>query len=62
VLCIPEFVGEIIIACAYRLPDPKWNELTVGGVQVMAEENAGHGMAWDNPEGTADAIARALAS
>ena len=44
------------------LPDPKWKELADGGVQVMAVENTGHGMAWDNPKGTADAIARALAS
>ncbi len=42
------------------LPDPDWEELANQGIQVLAIPNAGHGMAWDNPEGVTEAIYQAL--
>ena len=42
------------------LPDPDWDELGSQGVQVLVVANAGHGMAWDNPGGVAEALHTAM--
>jgi pimeloyl-ACP methyl ester carboxylesterase len=42
------------------LPDPDWDELASQGVQVLVVANAGHGMAWDNPGGVAEALQTAI--
>jgi pimeloyl-ACP methyl ester carboxylesterase len=42
------------------LPDPDWDELGSQGVQVLVVANGGHGMAWDNPGGVAEALHTAL--
>jgi hypothetical protein len=45
-----------------NLPDPDWDALASQGVQVLKVANARHTMAWDNPEGVADALHTALTS
>lgn len=42
------------------LPNPRWDELPAHGVQITTVPDAGHNMGRDNPDGTAEAIARAL--
>ena len=42
------------------LPDPDWDKLGSQGVQVLVVANAGHGMAWDNPSGVAEALHTAM--
>lgn len=46
------------------LPDPEmraiWDALASEGIQVLSVPNAGHGMAWDNPSGVAEALNTAL--
>jgi pimeloyl-ACP methyl ester carboxylesterase len=46
------------------LPDPwardLWDALASEGIQVLSVPNAGHGMAWDNPSGVAEALNTAL--
>jgi pimeloyl-ACP methyl ester carboxylesterase len=42
------------------LPDPDWDKLASQGIQVLVVANAGHGMAWDNPRGVAEALHVAL--
>jgi pimeloyl-ACP methyl ester carboxylesterase len=42
------------------LPDPDWDKLASQGIQVLVVPNAGHGMAWDNPRGVAEALHTAL--
>lgn len=42
------------------LPDPDWDQLASQGIQVLAVAKAGHGMAWDNPRGVAEALNTAL--
>ena len=42
------------------LPHPDWRALPQKGIQVLAVNHAGHGMAWDNPHGLAQALAAAL--
>ena len=42
------------------LPDPDWDALASQGIQVRVVANAGHGMAWDNPRGVAEALHMAL--
>ena len=42
------------------LPDPDWQVLAQKGIQVLAVDSAGHGMAWDNPRGVAEAIDKGL--
>jgi pimeloyl-ACP methyl ester carboxylesterase len=42
------------------LPDPDWDKLASQGVQVLEVTKAGHGMAWDNPRGVAEALHTAL--
>ena len=42
------------------LPDPDWDTLASQDIQVLAVANAGHGMAWDNPSGVAEALHTAL--
>ncbi|MDR2929812.1 MAG: alpha/beta hydrolase [Propionibacteriaceae bacterium] len=41
-----------------NLPDPDATELLRHGVEVMTVPNAGHNMAWENPDGLAAVIAR----
>ncbi|MCE1188310.1 MAG: alpha/beta hydrolase [Ignavibacteria bacterium] len=42
------------------LPDPDENELPKHGVPVCIVENAGHSMAWENPEGLADVLGKQI--
>jgi pimeloyl-ACP methyl ester carboxylesterase len=42
------------------LPDPDWDRLGSQGVQVLVVADAGHGMAWDNPAGVAEALHTAM--
>jgi len=42
------------------LPDSKWDTLAKHGIRVLVVPNAGHGMAWDNPNGVAEALNVAL--
>lgn len=42
------------------LPDPDTERVSANGVKVGIVENAGHSMAWENPEGLASAIRNAL--
>lgn len=42
------------------LPDSKWDILARNGIRVLVIPNAGHGMAWDNPNGVAEALNVAL--
>jgi pimeloyl-ACP methyl ester carboxylesterase len=42
------------------LPDPDWEKLASQGIQVLVVTNAGHGMAWDNPRGVAEALYTAM--
>ena len=42
------------------LPDPDWDALASQGIQVLVVANAGHGMAWDNARGVAEALHAAL--
>ena len=42
------------------LPDPDWDRLASQGIQVLVVANAGHGMAWDNPGGVAEALHTAM--
>ncbi|HWQ07302.1 MAG TPA: alpha/beta hydrolase [Feifaniaceae bacterium] len=46
----------------HSLPDPDESELRNHGVRVEIVPRAGHGMAWDNPAGLAEAIGRAVFS
>jgi pimeloyl-ACP methyl ester carboxylesterase len=56
---------QMDIARAYifgekSLPDPDWDQLASQGIQVLMVANAGHGMAWDNPRGVAEALHTAM--
>lgn len=42
------------------LPDPDWEALSNEGIQVLTVPNTGHGMAFENPSGVAEALSRAL--
>ena len=42
------------------LPNPEYQELSSQGIQIEVVRNAGHSMAWENPQGLAQAIAEAL--
>ncbi len=47
---------------AQTLPDEDETELPKHGVRVEIVPNAGHGMAWENPSGLAEAVERAILS
>lgn len=42
------------------LPDPDFEKLQEQGVKIEVVPNAGHSMAWENPEGLAQAIRKCL--
>ncbi|ODQ00578.1 alpha/beta fold hydrolase [Salinivibrio sp. SS2] len=42
------------------LPDPDYEELVRQNIRVDVVENAGHSMAWENPEGLAQTIEKAM--
>ena len=42
------------------LPNPEYQELSSQGITLEVVRNAGHSMAWENPQGLAQAIAKAL--
>jgi len=44
----------------YSLPDPDFDVLRDYGIQIEVVPGAGHSMAWENPQGLAHAIRRAL--
>lgn len=46
---------------ADSLPDPDFESLPDQGISVARVPNAGHSMAWENPSGLAQAIAKACA-
>ena len=45
---------------ARSLPDPDTEELAAHNVEIDIVPNAGHSMAWENPQGLAEAISRNL--
>jgi pimeloyl-ACP methyl ester carboxylesterase len=44
------------------LPDPDWEALSSESIQVLTVPNAGHGMAFENPAGVAEAIITAFST
>ncbi|AEV30157.1 putative hydrolase or acyltransferase of alpha/beta superfamily [Sphaerochaeta pleomorpha str. Grapes] len=42
------------------LPTPEYQELSSQGIEIQVVRDAGHSMAWENPQGLAQAIAKAL--
>lgn len=49
-------VAKTYIYGRRSLPDPDYDNLLVNNINVMIVDNAGHSMAWENPEGLALAI------
>ena len=39
------------------LPNDDYHVLQQNGIRIETVQNAGHSMAWENPQGLADAIA-----
>ncbi|WP_245688464.1 alpha/beta fold hydrolase [Vibrio sonorensis] len=46
----------------FTLPDPDYDELAKHGVKVETISNAGHSMAWENPQQLASVIKRSIES
>ncbi len=44
----------------HSLPDPEVHELEQAGINIEIVADAGHSMAWDNPEGLAEAIRKGM--
>lgn len=44
----------------HSLPDPEIHELERAGINIEIVADAGHSMAWDNPEGLAEAIKKGV--
>ena len=53
-------VAKTYVFGSESLPDPDFNELNNNGINVEVVSNAGHSMAWDNPEGLAAVIKKAI--
>jgi pimeloyl-ACP methyl ester carboxylesterase len=53
-------IPRVFIFGEQSLPDPDWDRLPAQGIPVLAVPKAGHGIAWDNPRGVADALNVAL--
>jgi pimeloyl-ACP methyl ester carboxylesterase len=53
-------IPRVYIFGEKSLPDPDWEGLPRQGIQVLRVPDAGHGMAWDNPGGVAEALKVAL--
>lgn len=53
-------VAKTYIFGSESLPDPDFDELNNNDINVEVVSNAGHSMAWDNPEGLAAVIKKAI--
>ena len=48
--------AKVFIFGEHSLPDPDWERLQTEHIQVKIIPNAGHSMAWENPQGLSDVI------
>ena len=52
--------AKVFIFGEQSLPDPDWERLQTEHIQVRVIPNAGHSMAWENPQGLSDVIYQSI--